>query len=71
MLFRSDLPCPINITIAFGNRTQEILKHADRRETGLIIMNSHVVDPERPAESWGTISYKVALLSQCPVMLVK
>ncbi|MCK9229821.1 MAG: universal stress protein [Syntrophales bacterium] len=61
----------INVTVVFGNRTQEILKFADQRKTGIIIMHSHVVDPERPTQSWGTISYKVALLSQCPVMLVK
>lgn len=66
-----DVPVTINVTVVFGNRTQEILTYAEKRKAGLIIMNSHVVDPERPTQSWGTISYKVALLSQCPVMLVK
>ncbi|MDD5475889.1 MAG: universal stress protein [Syntrophales bacterium] len=66
-----DVPVTINVTVLFGNRSQEILRYAEEREAGLIIMNSHVVNLERPTQGWGTISYKVALLSKCPVMLVK
>lgn len=61
----------IHTHILFGNRGLEILNHAKQRNVGLIIMNSHAVDINQPAQGWGTISYKVALLSQCPVMLVK
>ncbi len=57
--------------VTFGNRTREILRYAEQNQVGLIIMNSHVVDLEQPVIGWGTISYKVALLSKCPVMLVK
>ena len=34
-------------------------------------MSSHKLDPENAAEGWGTISFKVGVLSHCPVMLVK
>lgn len=61
----------MTVHVTFGNRTREILRYAEQNEVGLIIMNSHVVDLEQPVYGWGTISYKVALLSKCPVMLVK
>ena len=57
--------------ISYGNRVQEILKFIKGHEIDLIIMNSHKVEFENPIHSWGTISYKVALLSERPVMLVK
>lgn len=57
--------------ISYGNRVQEILKFIKEHEIDLIIMNSHKVELENPIHSWGTISYKVALLSERPVMLVK
>lgn len=57
--------------ISYGNRVQEILKFAKQYDIDLIIMNSHKVKVKSPIEDWGTISYKVALLSEIPVMLVK
>ena len=57
--------------IRYGNRVEEILKFVKEHEIDLIIMNSHKVEFENPIHSWGTISYKVALLSERPVMLVK
>ncbi|MCX5826734.1 MAG: universal stress protein [Deltaproteobacteria bacterium] len=57
--------------ISYGNRVQEILKFIKEHKIDLIIMNSHKVELENPIHSWGTISYKVALLSESPVMLVK
>jgi nucleotide-binding universal stress UspA family protein len=57
--------------IKHGKRIQEILRFAEDLKADLIIMNSHRMDPENPAEGWGTISHKVGILSQCPVLLVK
>lgn len=57
--------------INYGNRVQEILKFIKEYEIDLIIMNSHKVELRNPIQDWGTISYKVALLSEIPVMLVK
>jgi nucleotide-binding universal stress UspA family protein len=64
-------PVQIIPHISYGNRVQEILKFSRDNEIGLIIMNSHKVELKNPIQSWGTISYKVALLSESPVMLVK
>ena len=57
--------------VNYGNRVQEILKFIKEYEIDLIIMNSHKVELKNPIQDWGTISYKVALLSESPVMLVK
>lgn len=57
--------------ICYGNRVEEILKFIKENEIDLIIMNSHRLEMENPVLNWGTISYRVALLSESPVMLVK
>jgi hypothetical protein len=36
-----------------------------------VVLTSHRIEPDRPATSWSTTSYKVSLLAPCPVMLVK
>ena len=57
--------------VVFGDRTEKILEFAFDHDIDLIVMNSHKIRPEDPVQGWGTISYKVGVLSQCPVMLVK
>ncbi|OPY15049.1 MAG: Universal stress protein family protein [Syntrophus sp. PtaB.Bin001] len=57
--------------IVFGNRVQEIMKYAADAQVDLIVMSSHKLQLEEPSRDWGTISYKIGILSQCPVLLVK
>ncbi|MCU0572754.1 MAG: universal stress protein [Syntrophobacteraceae bacterium] len=57
--------------ITFGKRVREIVHFAHDREIDLIILTSHAVSAEGSTQGWGTISYKVGILSHCPVMLVK
>ena len=57
--------------ILYGRRVYEILNFAVAHGVDLIIMSSHKLDPENVSEGWGTISFKVGVLSHCPVMLVK
>ncbi|MGA2400244.1 MAG: universal stress protein [Syntrophobacteraceae bacterium] len=57
--------------ILYGKRVYEILNFAAAHQVDLIIMRSHKLDPENATEGWGTISFKVGVLSHCPVMLVK
>jgi len=54
-----------------GHRVHAILDFARKNRVDLIVMSSHKVDLKKPAKGWGTISYRVAILSQCPVLLVK
>jgi universal stress protein A len=69
-------PYPVNEVhleraIVYGDRAQEILKFAETHDVDLIVVNSHKIEPDAPTQGWGTISYKVGILAQCPVMLVK
>jgi len=61
----------ITKAIAFGKRVREIVHYARDRDIDLIILTSHAVSAEDPSQGWGTISYRVGILSHCPVMLVK
>jgi nucleotide-binding universal stress UspA family protein len=61
----------INTRIVFGQRIKEILSHAEHERVDLIVLQSHLIDFTDPTKGWGTISYRVAILSRCPVMLVK
>lgn len=61
----------IETRVVYGNRTQEILTHAEKNAIDLIILNSHRIDFDNPTSGWGTISHKVGILAQCPVLLVK
>src|SRR5262245_58460409 len=57
--------------IVYGHRTKEIVDCAARESAELIVMASHRIDPERPAQESSSISYSVAILSPCGVLLVK
>jgi nucleotide-binding universal stress UspA family protein len=57
--------------IVFGKRAQSILQQAVSDKTDLIVLSSHRVDREHPALGLGTISYQVAIIARCPVLLVK
>jgi universal stress protein A len=61
----------IHSEIIYGNRAREIIDFAQQHDVDLIVLSSHKITKEIPAQGWGTISYKVAILSHCPVMMVK
>jgi nucleotide-binding universal stress UspA family protein len=61
----------VDHSVVYGHRAKEIIDCAIRNRTDLIIMASHRIDPERPGHDWSSISYTVAILSPCPVLLVK
>ena len=57
--------------LLYGHRTQAIVDYAMENGIDLIVMASHRIDPDRPGHDWSSISYAVAILSPCPVLLVK
>jgi nucleotide-binding universal stress UspA family protein len=57
--------------ILFGKRAESILRSAAGAPTDLIVLSSHRVDREHPALGLGAISYQVAIVARCPVLLVK
>ena len=62
---------PVDHAVIYGQRTEQIIDFAIQHRADLIIMASHPVDPDRPGHDWSSISYAVAILSRCPVLLVK
>jgi len=56
--------------IVYGDRAVEIVRFAAAHQIDLIVLASHKVTSGRDRD-WGTISYKVGILAQCPVLLVK
>jgi universal stress protein A len=62
---------PIHTEIILGNRAREIIGFAQEHDIDLIVLSSHKIAADRPGEGWGTISYKVAILSHCPVLMIK
>lgn len=57
--------------VTYGRRAEEVVEWAREGGAELIILGSHRVDLEAPGAGWATLSYKVAILAQCPVLLVK
>jgi universal stress protein A len=57
--------------ILYGKRAEAIVRFAEDHEMDLMILSSHKVDREHPALGWGTISYRIAIVARCPVLLVK
>lgn len=59
--------------VVFGHRLEEVLNAAGAGigSPDLILLRSHPVDPQSPGRGWATLSYRVAVLASCPVLLVK
>jgi nucleotide-binding universal stress UspA family protein len=61
----------VESAVVYGRRAEEIVKYASANGVDLIVLPSHRVNPSIVDRDWGTISYKVGILAQCPVLLVK
>jgi universal stress protein A len=61
----------VESAVVYGRRAEEIVNFAVAHDVDLIVLASHRVNPSRVNRDWGTISYKVGILAQCPVLLVK
>lgn len=61
----------LEVRLVFGNRVAEIIKFSEEEGVDLIVLSSHPIDPANLTHGWGTISYKVGILANCPVMLIK
>jgi universal stress protein A len=57
--------------VVFGSRAPEIVRYAVEVGIDLIVLKSHCIDLQNPSAGWGTVSYKVGILAQCPILLVK
>jgi len=66
-----DADVPFNGRVMYGERDRKIVEFATRDGSDLIVLDSHPVEPGRPGRGFGTLSYRVAILAPCPVLLVK
>ena len=67
-----DLPgADVSQHVIYGVPAVEIARFAETHGVDLIVLASHTVDPRTAGQDWGTVSYKVGVLAQCPVLLVK
>lgn len=64
--------------VVYGSRVRSIVDEAKRLSADLIVIRSHRVSREpsegssvRANDGFGTLSYQVGVLAECPVLLVK
>lgn len=57
--------------VLFGKRVETIVRYAGEMAADLMILSSHQVDRDHPALGLGTLSYGIAIMARCPVLLVK
>lgn len=57
--------------VVYGKRVREILRSAEELGSDLVVLGSHAIDREHATEGWATVSYQVAILARCTVLLVK
>ncbi len=62
---------PARVEIVYGDPLEETLRYASSWRADLIVLGSHRFSRRRAGRGWGTLSYKVMLLSPIPVLLVK
>src|SRR5262245_24078216 len=62
----------VRTEVLVGEPADEVVRLAMSRKADLVVMGSHKVNPSRRGgRGWGTTSYKVGILCQCPILLVK
>jgi nucleotide-binding universal stress UspA family protein len=57
--------------ILFGHRVAETVRYAREEKCDLVIATAPTFDPGNPAVGWGSLSFKISVLSPAPVLLVK
>lgn len=67
----ADAKVTVDWKIRIGKRSQEIVAYEVEHDIDLIVLSSHPVDPQVPGGGLATLSYQVAILARCPVLLVK
>jgi nucleotide-binding universal stress UspA family protein len=57
--------------VLFGHRVPAVARYAREAGSDLIVLTAPQFDPENPGAGWGSLSYRISLLSPCPALLVK
>jgi nucleotide-binding universal stress UspA family protein len=61
----------VKTKVIFGKRAEAVVEYARECGADLIALTSHRNTAETGAASFYTLSYKIAFLAQCPVLLIK
>jgi universal stress protein A len=67
----SDLGINVVCENRLGKRTVEIVSYAASEDVDLILLNSHIITRESQEKPAFSLSYQVALLAPCAVLLLK
>ena len=65
-----DAGIKVNIENRIGKRAKEVARYAAENSVDIILLNSHAITPEDGERSI-SISYQIALLAPCAVLLLK
>ncbi len=57
--------------IVLGHRATETIRYGAEIGADLMIVTAPRIDPTNPTVNWGSLSFKISVLSQCPVLMVK
>jgi nucleotide-binding universal stress UspA family protein len=57
--------------VRYGDRATESVRYAQETFADLIILTAPRIDPAKPGVGWGSMSFRIGIQSQCPVLLVK
>ena len=57
--------------IKYGKPVAEVVRFAKENDVDLIVLTAPNFDPENPTVGGASRSFKVSLLSHCPILLVK
>jgi nucleotide-binding universal stress UspA family protein len=57
--------------VVYGDRARQIVDFATSNDIDLIVLSSHRQDLDEPTRNLGTLSHKVAILAQTPVLLIR
>jgi nucleotide-binding universal stress UspA family protein len=57
--------------VVFGHRLEETMREIVDQKHDLIVVTSPLFDPAKPATGWGSLSFKISMLSPAHVLIVK
>jgi nucleotide-binding universal stress UspA family protein len=62
---------PWQAALIFGHRVEATVRYAKEKGSDLLVLTSPTFDPTNPTVGWGSLSFKVSVVSPTPVLLVK
>lgn len=62
---------PWQSEVRIGSRIHEINRFASEMNADLVLVTAPNIDPNRPGTGWASLSWKIGLVANCPVMLVR